>query len=261
MIKTIANKLMRSFTIFSLSRLLLIRIYPFFRENNVYIYSGENIIHDTNKIYSELLESGYSSNIKIPYQILKDIIEYSKLSKYKGQYGEKNYLINYENPSNPGNDIWYGNYNLLKECDSVKKLVFNKDVLKICESYLGPKFKLISCHSWWSFPPLNNKSNHQYGYHYDIDSPKFLKIFIYLTDVDLDSGPHVIVPGTHKRKSIKEKLNRRLNDMQIESNKNYNNPIIKIGPKGSMFFEDTFAYHKGTTPVKPRLIMQAEYSI
>jgi hypothetical protein len=261
MIKTTANKLMRFLSLFHFSRFLLIKIFPVFRSVNELVPSNEEIIHNTDKIYSELLQSGYSSNINIPTKILKDIIEYSKSSKYKGQYDGHEYLINYESPSNPSNDIWYGNYSLLKECDSVKKLVYNKDILKICEMYLGSKFKLIGCHSWWSFPPLNNKSNHQYGYHYDIDSPKFLKIFIYLTDVDLDSGPHVILPGTHKRKSIKEKFNRRIKDSQIELNKNYNDPIIKIGPKGTMFFEDTFAYHKGTTPIKPRLIMQAEFSI
>ena len=34
-----------------------------------------------------------------------------------------------------------------------------------------------------------------------------------------------------------------------------------LGKAGEGFFEDTFSYHKGTTPHKPRLIFQVEYSI
>ena len=36
---------------------------------------------------------------------------------------------------------------------------------------------------------------------------------------------------------------------------------VMLGKAGEGVFEDTFSYHKGTTPQKPRLIFQVEYSI
>ena len=35
-------------------------------------------------------------------------------------------------------------------------------------------------------------------FHFDLDRIKWLKFFIYLTDVKINSGPHVYVSGTHK---------------------------------------------------------------
>jgi hypothetical protein len=38
-------------------------------------------------------------------------------------------------------------------------------------------------------------------------------------------------------------------------------PVVMIGAKGTSFFEDTFSYHKGLNPIRPRLIFQVEYSL
>jgi hypothetical protein len=114
---------------------------------------------------------------------------------------------------------------------------------------------------WWSFPPEDDNYNSLYGFHYDIDALKFLKLFIYITDVDEDSGPHVIISKTHLKKSFFEKINRRLKDDQVEKLFNKDQINVMTADKGCGFFEDTFAYHKGTTPKKPRLILQMEYSL
>lgn len=256
-------RLMRIMCLTQFTRFILIFLYKFFNKKKKILnsVSSENIISNTDLIINEIIKNGYSSNIIVPSHLIDEIVQYLNNNKFTAQEGEGEFTISYNNPQKPSNSLWYGNYEVLKDCEALKKIVFNEGVLKVCEAYLGTKPTLIGSHCWWSFPPSKEGFNHQYGFHYDIDSPKFLKFFIYLNDVDEETGPHIIIEKTHKRKTIFEKFNRRLPDKIVKSQRRYKNLVIKTGPKGSMFFEDTFSYHKGTTPKKPRLILQAEYSI
>ena len=264
MMKKISNKLMRLMCLSRFTRFLGIKYVSIFRNRKSKLTSAKNTLNllpKDNSILQELERSGFSSSFKIQDDLIDDIVSYASQTTFVEQNGNKKFHIDYSNPIKPSDSIWYGNYNLLKENESLQKIVYNKEILDVCKKYFGVNPKLISSHMWWSFPPDNDEYTHQYGFHYDIDSFKFLKIFIYLNDVDLNTGPHVIIGGTHKRKSFKEKLNRRLTDAQVQNNKRYSDVNIMIGEKGTCFFEDTFCYHKGQSPKKPRLILQAEYSI
>ena len=48
------------------------------------------------------------------------------------------------------------------------------------------------------YPP-----NNEFGYHYDIDGFKFVKIFFYLTEVNENDGPHVFIKNTGKKTFLK----------------------------------------------------------
>jgi len=77
--------------------------------------------------------------------------------------------------------------------------------------------------------------------------------------VDRDTGPHTIISGTHKKRSLFEQLHRRLTDKQAIAR--YGEKItVMTGKRGSGFFEDTYCYHKGDHPKKPRLVLNAWYS-
>jgi len=231
------------------------------KKNDIQFQNDLKIIHDKESILKEINDIGFSSNIDIPKELLNEIISYAKNAIFKEQIGDNSFSIDYLNPINPSNSLWYGNHEIMNDCNALQKIIFNKDILNICEEYFGSKPRLIGSHCWWSFPPDDIEIHHQYGFHYDIDSFKFLKIFIYLNNVDIETGPHEILIGTHKKKSFKEKLNRRLSDAAVKDSDKYDNSVCKTGPKGTMFFEDTFSYHKGNTPKKPRLMLQIEYTI
>lgn len=264
MYNKIKIKIMRSLSLFSLSRSFLIFIKK--QTNAIFFKSIKpkanlSFIPNIDKVVEEVKLDGFSNDLIVPKNILNEIVKYSRTSNYTEQYTNISYKIDYDKPVKPGSNLWYGNKKIFRDCEAVKHLVYDKNILKICEKYLGKNFKIIDCHSWWSFSPSEESNNHQYGFHYDIDSPKFLKFFLYLTDVDIDTGPHVIVKGTHRNKSYTEKVNRRVHEEYLSKKYGNDKIIIKTGPRGSLFFEDTFAYHKGTTPKKPRLILQAEYSV
>lgn len=250
---------MRFFCRFDFTRKIGIML----KKKNTPILKVENkeLKIDVNKYLGQLKDNGFTQTFKIPKKSLDDIKKYLKKTKFKGQFSKKLYEINFNTPKKPGSDLWYLDHDLYKNCKSVYNLAHDSKLLDIAEKYLGREPKLYNAHAWWSFPPNEKGYQSTYGYHYDIDALKFVKFFVYITDVDIDSGPHVIISNTHKRKNIFEKINRRLTDKQV--NERYNEEQINImtGISGEGFFEDTFSYHKGTTPKKPRLILQVEYTI
>ena len=119
---------------------------------------------------------------------------------------------------------------------------------------------LLNSQIWYTFPQESKAKHHNFGFHYDIDDYRFLKFFFYLDDVDENTGPHVIIESSHKESSIFKFFNRRISDEVAESK--YKNKIkVMLGKPGQGFAEDTFCYHKGTYPLKRRLILQVQFGI
>ena len=86
-------------------------------------------------------------------------------------------------------------------------------------------------------------------FHFDIDSNKWLKIFVYLTDVDDSNGPHTAVYRTHKPGSKSPELLKRgyarISDIDIHQ---YHPEFITriTGDAGTIIIGDTRCFHKGT---------------
>jgi hypothetical protein len=94
---------------------------------------------------------------------------------------------------------------------------------------------------------------------------KFIKVFIYLKDVESENGPHVYVPGSMLSKNLHlpegYTASSRVSDEFILNK--YGGEGIKemTGKKGTILFEDTSGYHKGKSVEKGhRVIAQLEYS-
>ena len=74
----------------------------------------------------------------------------------------------------------------------------------------------------------------------------------------MDSGPHVLIEGTHKRKSFGELRDRVLDDQVAQ--KKYGNRITAIlGSRGAAFLEDTTSFHKVADGTKNRLMLSIHY--
>ena len=111
----------------------------------------------------------------------------------------------------------------------------------------------------------------------DLDDLKFCKLFIYLTDVDEDSGPHTYIGGSHDLEYINE-LRGQWPGGAKEFNKWYfgslrktdgqvkrvfgRDPTHLTGPRGTRFVADTFGTHKGVPPKRgDRLVCQVQYGV
>jgi Phytanoyl-CoA dioxygenase (PhyH) len=168
------------------------------------------------------------------------------------------------------NRISYWNPHLT--CDVIERLSRNKTLLAIARKYLGAHPRLWTTQLRWTYSLADTRNKERelrrratgynyHDFHYDSRDFKSLTIFIYLTDVTMNSGPHLFIPGTHKRKSLREIRNLSLSD--AAARQLYGNRIKAIlGRKGTIFAEDTSCYHKAAECENGnRLIASFDYII
>ena len=82
-------------------------------------------------------------------------------------------------------------------CPWLMTAINRADILRLASAFLGCKPTLCSVGVRWSFPDSKSPDATQ-AFHRDPDDWRFLKLFVYLTDVvDGESGPHIFVAGSH----------------------------------------------------------------
>ena len=143
----------------------------------------------------------------------------------------------------------------------LSNFILSDEVLAVAKNYLNTNKISINATLFISTPlEISEKEkyeNAQY-YHWDNDFTKFLKLYLYLNDVDEDGGPHIFVPGTHKKKEFSTKLCRLYSDKNIAQEYSKNKKFV--GKKGSMFFVDSYGLHKGEHPTgKSRLMLNVHF--
>ncbi|MBD2691078.1 GSCFA domain-containing protein [Anabaena catenula] len=141
----------------------------------------------------------------------------------------------------------------------IQDLISDRFILEVAQSYCGCSVTNANVSMWWS----TNFSNSQPSsldaqlYHWDGDQIKFLKFFIYLTDVDTNNGPHCYVKGSHTTKPTALLRDGRFLDEEIEKYYDQDQIIEIAGSRGTIIAADTRGFHKGK-PVQSghRLILQ-----
>lgn len=138
--------------------------------------------------------------------------------------------------------------------------VFNHpDVLAAAELYLGAKPTIDNIQCWWSYPERSVSKGTQ-RYHRDWDNIRGFKLFLYLTDVGEENGPHCFVAGSHQSDLLME--TRALLDEEVHEA--FGRPAERrfTGAAGTSFLVDTFGVHKGLLPTSGRrLILSAQYNL
>lgn len=137
----------------------------------------------------------------------------------------------------------------------------SSQILDLVGNYIGIKPTLSYTAAWWSFPVKGSLFGPE-NFHRDVDDWKFLKLFIYLTDVTSDGGgAHVYVKNSVDSDFGRNKIRRYSNDEITQNFKESDILSIKASA-GSAILEDTFGFHKGSPVEKgERLMFQAVYSI
>lgn len=148
----------------------------------------------------------------------------------------------------------------------IQNLMADNSLLALAESYLGTAPRLDVISMWWhtSFSKTPDSKAAQL-YHFDLDRPRWLKVFIYLTDVGSDNGPHSFIEGSHRIGAIPARFLRRgyarLTDREVIGEYGSNREVIFTAPKGTVIVEDTIGLHKGNVVTgSPRLILQLQFS-
>jgi hypothetical protein len=225
---------------------------------------SSEIIHGGGKaqISAALQRDGLALGLEIDDSVLSAIRSHCETALAVTDNGERVIIPEgLEHPPIP-DCVFYRYKDLHQQVPAVAALANDPLLVAIVTEYLGMKPVLLGSRAWWSYPPPPSsaaaRQPHLFGFHYDIDDYKFIKLFIYLTDVDLASGPHVAISGTHRSKSLFEKVNRRISD-EVANDRYKESIRVITGRAGTAFLEDTFCYHKGMSPQKRRLIMELEF--
>lgn len=221
---------------------------------------------DEENILKNIQKKGIFKGFHLKKNVIDEILENLKNKKFSVNRDKNKKISLNQKTENDG--IYICRYlNPHKDLKLVRDIAFNNKIINIAGKYFGTNPIVQSTQIWWTFSSTDesgryvNPPGNEFGFHYDVDDFKFLKLFIYLSDVDEKSGPHYFIEKKGK-KNLKEFINRRISDS--EASEKYSDRIILIkGEKGTSFIEDTSFYHKGSNPKinNSRGILQVIYGI
>ena len=150
-------------------------------------------------------------------------------------------------------------------CFAIDRIAHDPVIVAVARGYLRAEPILLETRLYWTlpFPDEQGRVFHTADggmFHYDVADVKSLTVFLYLTDVDAESGPHVVIPGSQARRTPRQILQRMLDD--ATARRRYGNRIHTItGPRGTGWFEDITCYHKQAHGTKVRLLLSFTYSL
>ena len=181
----------------------------------------------------------------------------------ENQYQKSENLFEIQNPLSVRYD--YKTQDLLN-CETVQNLMADNSILSIAQAYLGCRPIVDIVTMWWhtNFSKTPDKEAAQY-FHFDMDRVRWIKFFVYLTDVGPDNGPHTFVSTSHRSGQIPMALLRkgysRLTDEEVKNHYSEDKLIEFRAPKGTIIIEDTRGLHKGKhVSGDPRLLFQLQFT-
>jgi hypothetical protein len=144
-------------------------------------------------------------------------------------------------------------------CPHILALANSAPLLGLATRYMNCKPTISALGLRWSFPVEGDNSALQ-AFHRDSEDWRYLKVLVYLTDVDLDAGPHVYLHGSHLTQAPMRL--RFYTDNEISTAYGAEKLLTALGSRGFCFAVDTAGIHKGTAPARnPRLMLQIQYSL
>lgn len=147
---------------------------------------------------------------------------------------------------------------------SVQALLLDDSIQAVASAYLGCQPVLDFVSMWWVAPFSKSAealSKAAQLYHFDMDRLKFLKFFIYLSDVTTKNSPHCYVRGSCFRKPAALLRDGRIPDDEIARHFPAQDLIEVTAPRGSIFAVDTRGFHKGKAVEEgERLLLQLEFT-
>ena len=132
----------------------------------------------------------------------------------------------------------------------------------IASRYLGQPVIQDQTALWWTTPQRSQDADmNAQTFHQDRDRLSFLKFFVYLTDVEAQTGPHMYIRGTQRSTPWSLRSDGRKSDAAVKSAGLWDRVAELTGPSGTLMAVDTAGMHKGKPPVSDdRLVLQVEFA-
>ncbi|HZH26722.1 MAG TPA: hypothetical protein VEY95_06015 [Azospirillaceae bacterium] len=209
---------------------------------------------------AQLLTDGYTAplNLLTPAQAA-EIREYFIGKPYYDPF--RAHLGNFRYPEAPSPDSNQAYYSIPDTISApyLLEIANHPVILQAAELILGCKPTIDNMACWWYFAERSQEKGFQ-RFHRDMDTPRFFKLFIYLTDTDERSGAQVYVKGSQRSRRLN--VSRYINDDEV-SNAFGDDKVVRIGgPAGTCFLGDVYGIHKGGLPIdRPRLMFAVQYNL
>lgn len=258
----------------------LIKIFTFFGKRSLNLIS--KIISNKKFFFKDLKKKSILKNfleseiiaslILNGFFIKKKVLDKKKinnilnfLKNIKGKYQSSKYSSNFPEILNlkniKGPRFQYQESDLINSKE-IQNLILDKNLLEIAQEYLdsAPIIDYFAC--YWSFKGSEDSQAAQ-CWHFDLDRPRWIKIFFYLTDCKFENGPHVYIKKSHINIPFKIRKQGyvRISKSTIKNTYPKKNIIYFTANKGDMLIEDTSGLHKGLALKKgKRLMLMIQYS-
>ena len=227
---------------------------------------------DAADISEELRRTGIFTGLTLPKDIQDEISRFGHETPCFGNFERRLEFFPGEHEQAErrfGRPILSGHhFERVLKCEAAVAVRNDPLLLAVARHYLGGQARPITLRTWWSFPTRNVSDNDlsraSFKYHFDLDDWRMLKFFFYLSDVDAETGPHVYIKGSHKRRRLKHQFTLLVGHPADEVLRFYGeeNALTLTGKAGTGFVEDPFGFHMGTPANKhPRLMMEVGFGV
>ncbi len=166
-----------------------------------------------------------------------------------------------------GRQVMRGLVSNTDRCPSVDKIVRDATLIEIARKCLGYYPTLITRHLTWSFASDLEESEIQKLYpptnfHYDVAGFNFVTVSFFITDVDENTGPHIMIEKSHNRKPLQMLFRSNIQkEADVWHYYNRSEELTITGNAGFGFFQDPSCIHRLKLPRNGnRLILQIRYS-
>jgi hypothetical protein len=243
-------------------------------ESNLRQYSNAYVTRKTK--YPEYMPSKEALNIALEieekgYAKIENFLDINQIDLLKQKVEE--ILSNADHPANQSKisqddarkkQLYIQVFQPFLNTPEIHPFVFNDFIVDIAGAYLDCMPILSTCNLRKSFINDLPEGGTQI-YHSDPNSPRFLKFFIYLNDVDINGGPFCYVEGSHNKKF-------EINGVNWNSQYNWDLDFINqiygqdkvkylTAKKGDLLVADTNGWHRGTKPINSeRTMLTLDYA-
>jgi hypothetical protein len=174
----------------------------------------------------------------------------------------------------------YGREHVLR-CPHLVEIANDARLLQIAEAYLGCPPTIYNINAWWSFPRSRTAARYSQSLHRDTEELRFLTLFIYLTPVDDQNGPHRYIRHSHNKAVLANALIRHgvpreavaaeLDPLFVGDGYDHSAKADALlgsfatvwkGPAGSAILADTYGLHMGVPLIAgERLMVWVRYGL
>lgn len=148
----------------------------------------------------------------------------------------------------------------------LKDMAHRTDIWTAAAVHLGADPKILDVSLWRTRAGDGGDAAAQ-RWHRDVDDWRACKLFVYLTDVGPDQGPHMFVPGSH-RPEFFETRGHAPDPFFINAGRGLDDVVDGfpryeiLGGPGTTFLENTYCFHKGKPVVSgERIVFQVLYGL